>query len=698
MTFKSFFILLAIGIVLLCGLIFLFRQQNIGKIPSTTDETLPPPTPRTTEIPDEIRQKFAAIPDKPALITEFKHSNSIDSVAFSPIDPSLLVSSAHDKNYNRSIKLWNIDDTSEPIATLTGDSVSFSPDGNLLAISGLSGEIRLWDVEKKKFVNTLNSYGENAVFSADGQWLAISTIEVELWDIRIPAMVKKGLKFPSEGLTEDLAFSMDGKLLAIPNTKNKEVNIWDIASQKRIKTLKHETWRVEALKFSPDTENSLLAVVGDENDKIVLYSSPEWNRYAAISAEYVNDLTFTPDGKTIISGGTHEVEFWSVENGERIASIEGYSRWVNCVDVSVDGNIVAAGGNDGFIRIWDVAQYLPAYQNAPSDVVIPIYFLPSNRAPQPDISEKADKLLKDVQKFFADEMERHGLKRKSFTFEKNEDGSAKIYLFEGRTAEDYYLKNTSRKVAKEIYDRFDPSKNIYLILVDISSEKINKGKGIVTASSDIFMINYKEKTWGQQGGDVIMPADPNGYSSVFVSKMLGYALGLDRDYRDASHLMSYGSKQKQLPKSSAEWLNESRLFNPNQTFYDQPSTIEKLSPLEGKVRFNVQDADGIDQVRLFVKPTDENPPPGYQRKKDTEQNQIDWERTHKGKYFTLYDYVTINAQKEATVEFDFPKFAKNLIRIQVIDGHGNMVYREMNLVEKKENVTRSLIRRIFKRH
>ncbi len=66
-----------------------------------------------------------------------------------------------------------------------------------------------------------------------------------------------------------------------------------------------------------------------------------------------------------------------------------------------------------------------------------------------------------------------------------------------------------------------------------------------------------------------------------------------------------------------------------------------------------------------------------------------------GKYFVLYDYLTLNAEKEATVEFNFPEFAKNMVRIQIIDGHGNMVYREIKLVEKRENATKTLIRRIL---
>ena len=509
-------------------------------------------------------------------------------------------------------------------------------------------------------------------------------------------MIKKGPKLSVEGLTENLAFSMDGKLLAMPDTENNEVNIWDIASQKHIKALKQDTWGVEALKFSPDAVNSRLAIT-DGYENIKLYNGPDWEMYATISTSFIHDIAFTPDGKTLVSGGIGEVEFWSVENGERISSIEGDSRSVKSVDISADGKLVASGDNDGIIRIWDISQYLHAHQIASSDVVKPIYFLPSNRAPQADIREKIDDLLKDVQKFFADEMERHGLERKNFAFEKNEDGSAKVYLFEGRTTDDYYVQNAYRKVSKEIYQRFDSSKNVYLIAVDISSDKSNISSRIVTAGPKLFTISSKKETWGQRGGEIIMPADPDGYASSSLAYMFGYAFGLGYDFREASYLMSHGRKQKQLSKSSAEWLNKSRIFNPNQPFFDVPTTIEKLSPLEGKVRFNIQDTDGIYQVRLLVKPTDENPPPGYQRKKDPEQNKIDWESTYKGTKFVLYDYMTVSAENKTTVQFEFPKFVKNQIKVQVIDGHGNMVYREMNLVEKRQSVIRSLFRRILGR-
>ena len=75
----------------------------------------PRPTPRTVEIPNAIRQKFAAPPHKPELIATVEHGGSIDKVAFSPVDASLVATSSVGGRAARTIKLWNLNDTSEPV-------------------------------------------------------------------------------------------------------------------------------------------------------------------------------------------------------------------------------------------------------------------------------------------------------------------------------------------------------------------------------------------------------------------------------------------------------------------------------------------------------------------------------------------------------------------------------------------------------
>lgn len=699
MSFKKFLAVFVLGITISIGFVFFLRlnTRDTPKYLSSKSAALPPIAPRSVEIPDEIRKKFAKVPDKPEIIAELEHGGRLESVAFSPIDSSLLVSRSSDDK----VKLWRLNYPSEPIAVLKGNSVSFSPDGNLLALSDLKDGTKLWNIRTKQHVNAFKSFGRDSIFSPDGKWLAIGTIGgVQLWDIRTPTQPKKGPKLRSKGLAEHLSFSADGKLLSTADRVSGDVDIWEISGNEgeRIANFNvksdREKW-VEKLAFLPDVENPILAIA--ENDKdIHLLSPTNWNIKSDIPAGYVNDLAFSSDANILVSGGHNEIELWKVENGKRVLSIDGYSRWVNCVDISHDGNFVVGGANDGFLRVWEIDKEVFSQHNVQeSDVVKLIYFLPSDRAPQPDISQKLDQLINNVQTFFANEMERHGFGRKTVSVEKNGDSTSKIYLIEGRTTEDYYFINTHKKVRNEVEKVFDLSSNIHFIVVEISNVLGKIEGGILSASPNPSQVNYIDDMIGLSGGHIIMTSEDQAYSTVLVSRHLGYTFGLDNDLRDPSFIMSYGRDKTQLSKNSAEWLNKSRYFNSGQTFYDTPASIEKLAPMPGKLRLQIQDANGIHQVRLLVKPTNPYPPTGYQWNIDQQRNKTDWDRRHKGKIFVLQDYLTLNAKEQATVTFTFPEYAENQIKVQIIDMHGNMAFRVINLIDDKESTITSFVRKLF---
>ena len=458
---------------------------------------------------------------------------------------------------------------------------------------------------------------------------------------------------------------------------------------------------IEVMEFLPDPKNPILAIADNDED-IRLYYPPDWQTYNTISAADVNDIAFTPDGKVIVSGGSNEIEFWSVENGKRIASIEGYSDWVKCVDVSADGNFVAGCGNDGVIRVWDIENYLPTKQKTIENVVVPIYFLPTNRLPQADIPEKMDRILGDLQTFFADEMERHGYGRKSFKYAKNKNGSARIFLFEGMTSDDYYVRHTSSKVLKEIKQHFETTNNFYFIIIDESINKQPQKNKYSASDLEIIKnsirdmeLKIRNYPFRQRGGNIVVRTPLSGNSIHPLAAKFGESVGLNPDYRDSSYIMSYSKESKQLSKSSAAWLDRSRFFNSYMTNFDNQTIIEKLSHSKGKVRYNIEDADGIYQVRLLVKQKNEKPPPGFKKKIDPIQNQIEWEKNYRGEEYILYDVLTLNGEKQTIVEFDYPKFADNLIQLHVIDGYGNRVYLYMLLVDGKEMSFSSSLRRLL---
>ena len=73
-------------------------------------------------------------------------------------------------------------------------------------------------------------------------------------------------------------------------------------------------------------------------------------------SDYVNSVSFSPDGLTLASGSLdNTVRLWDVASGEEKTKLEGHSDYVNSVSFSPDGLALASGSFDNTVRVWDVA-------------------------------------------------------------------------------------------------------------------------------------------------------------------------------------------------------------------------------------------------------------------------------------------------------------------------------------------------------
>ena len=230
-----------------------------------------------------------------------------------------------------------------------------------------------------------------------------------------------------------------------------------------------------------------------------------------------------------------------------------------------------------------------------------IYFLPSDRSPQQNIDTKLDTLIRDVQQFYADEMERHGFKGKTFTFETGATGKAVVHHVDGQFTDSYYRQNTFRKVWEEIREQFYTPQNIYLIAIDIGNERVGRGYNEVCGVGEFH---------GASSGHVLIPASGDCFNFKTAAHELGRAFGLQHDFRNDTYIMSFGRDPDKLSECAAEWLEAHRYFNidQSQTHFDNPTTIQMLTPFASPpyaigLRFEVTDPDGVHQAQLLTPAT-----------------------------------------------------------------------------------------------
>jgi WD40 repeat protein len=118
-------------------------------------------------------------------------------------------------------------------------------------------------------------------------------------------------------------------------------------------------WTNAGAAFSPDVKAIATSHYGDTS--ITLWEVATGKARSTLKGQKgkgkVCSLTFGPKSKTLASGddkGT--IKFWHVTSGRELASFTGHASNVLCLAISADGKVLASGGQDKIIKLWDTAE------------------------------------------------------------------------------------------------------------------------------------------------------------------------------------------------------------------------------------------------------------------------------------------------------------------------------------------------------
>ncbi len=244
-----------------------------------------------------------------------------------------------------------------------------------------------------------------------------------------------------------------------------------------------------------------------------------------------------------------------------------------------------------------------------------IYFLPNDRPFRQDVVDSMKVRIREVQSFYAEQMQARGYGEKTFRFESDAQGEPLIHRVDGQHPDSHYLDLT-HIVFEEIGRIFDLQENIYIVFVDHSLlDHIGLGGG--ARANGTGSRGQKKDGWVLLPGSRALVPGVIGYG--IVAHELGHAFGLLHDFRDGSYIMSYGPTPgielsapgwSRLSACAAEFLAVHPYFNTDSSLESDTARLPAVALVSSPsypagtasvpIRLEAAASQGLRQVVLFA--------------------------------------------------------------------------------------------------
>ena len=298
------------------------------------------------------------------------------SVAFSPDGRQLLVGSSRLPD---NVVLFDVG-TNRRVGTLVGHddgvtAVAFAPDGRAAFTGGgsrtgqigkmLDTTVRRWDVAGRQQVWAVpgDSRGrvvDDMAISEDGGQIATAHTD----DVVLVRDAETGMDvktFPSKGGARGVAFSPNGRYVAVAQTKG-PVRVWSVrhggegGGPQEVRPFAGHAGAATTVRFSADGRS---VVSGGEDGAVRLWPVFTGSRAPGARTGEFGCVAVSPDSRLAMAterGPVARYVVWDVATGKRVASEEARGELATNAAFGADGRSVLVANESRGVHLWDLSR------------------------------------------------------------------------------------------------------------------------------------------------------------------------------------------------------------------------------------------------------------------------------------------------------------------------------------------------------
>ncbi len=156
------------------------------------------------------------------------------------------------------------------------------------------------------------------------------------------------------------AYSPDGRWLTAAGPGDGEVKVWEAATGREVRTLRHPDTAIRALTLAADGRQLAVAC---SDGTVTLWDATDGRKVRTLlgHAHWVDSLAFSPDGRRLATSAENpretgpernEVKFWDTASGQEVLSLRDVPGRALTVAFSPDGRLLATASSES-IQVWD---------------------------------------------------------------------------------------------------------------------------------------------------------------------------------------------------------------------------------------------------------------------------------------------------------------------------------------------------------